>query len=79
MTSLFFCCFEKFLAYTVFLPSFIVARHQMAELTWGAFPPSNIGVAQTPSKIGLMFYFLSRYPAFGKFENRVQPTDHLMK
>ena len=27
----------------------------MAELTWGAFlpPPSNIGYARTPSKIGL--------------------------
>ena len=33
----FFCSFEKFFAYTVFLPSFIVVRHQMAELTWGAF------------------------------------------
>ena len=30
-----FGCFEKLLAYTVFLPSFIVLRHQMAELTWG--------------------------------------------
>ena len=27
-----FGCFEKFLADTVFLPSFIVVRHQMAEL-----------------------------------------------
>ena len=40
MTSLIFLgCFEKFLDYTVFLPSFIVVRHQMAELTWGAFCP----------------------------------------
>ena len=31
----FFGCFETFLAYTVFLPSFIVLRHQLAELTWG--------------------------------------------
>ena len=30
-----FCCFEKFLAYTLFLPSFIVVRHQMAELNQG--------------------------------------------
>ena len=30
-----FCCFEKFLAYTLFLPGFIVVRHQMAELNWG--------------------------------------------
>ena len=52
----FFGCFEKFLAYTVFLPSFIVVRHQIAELTWGGggfAPTSNIGVARTPSKIGL--------------------------
>ena len=35
----FFCCFEKFLAYTVFLSSLIVLRHQMAKLTWGAFLP----------------------------------------
>ena len=50
MTSL-FCCFEKFLAYTLFLPSFIVVRHQMAELNWGGFlPPPPV---QTPSKIGL--------------------------
>ena len=27
-------CFEKFLAYTLFLPSFIVVRPQMAELNW---------------------------------------------
>ena len=35
-------CFEKLLAYAVFLQSFIVVRHQMAELTWGegAFLPS---------------------------------------
>ena len=33
----FFCCFEKFFSNIVFLPSFIVVRHQMAELTWGAF------------------------------------------
>ena len=41
----FFGCFEKFLAYTIFLPSFIVVRHQMAELTWGggffALPVQN--------------------------------------
>ena len=37
MTSLIFCCFEKFLDYTLFLPSFIVVRHQMAELNWGGF------------------------------------------
>ena len=33
----FVSCFEKFLAYTLFLLSFIVVRHQMAELNWGAF------------------------------------------
>ena len=27
-----FCCFEKFLAFALFPPSFIVVRHQMAEL-----------------------------------------------
>ena len=39
-----FGCFEKFLAYTVFLPSFIVVRHQMAELTLGGdfLPPHPI-------------------------------------
>ena len=30
-------CFEKFLTYTVLIPSPIVLRHQMAELTWGDF------------------------------------------
>ena len=30
-----FCCFKKFLVYTLFLPSFIVVRHQMVELNWG--------------------------------------------
>ena len=47
-------CFETFLTYAVFLPSFIVVRHQMAELTGGkAFllPPSNIACAPTPSII----------------------------
>ena len=29
------CCFEQFLAYTLFLPSFIVVRHQKVELNWG--------------------------------------------
>ena len=47
----FFACFEKFLTYTVFLPSFIVARHQMAELTLGGLPhPSKISCALTPLK-----------------------------
>ena len=31
----FFFGFEKFLAFTLFLSSFIVVRHQMAELNWG--------------------------------------------
>ena len=55
MTSLIFCCFEKFLAYTVYLPSFIVVRHQLAELTWEGFfaPPPSIGVSWIPFKIGL--------------------------
>ena len=30
-----FCCFEKFLADILFLPSFIVVRHQMGELKRG--------------------------------------------
>ena len=56
MTSVFFDCFEKSLAYTESLPSFIVVRRQMEELICGGFfaPPSNIGCAQTPSKIGLI-------------------------
>ena len=51
-----FCCFEKFLAYTLFLTSFIVVRHQMVELNWGGgffAPPSVLGVSRTLSKIGL--------------------------
>ena len=28
----YFCCFEKFMAYTLFLPGLIVVRRQMAEL-----------------------------------------------
>ena len=52
-----FCCFENFLAYTLFLPSFIVVRHQMVELNWGAspLPLSIIGVSWTLSKIGLKY------------------------
>ena len=53
----FFGCFEKFLAYAVFLPSFIVVRHQMAELTLrGSFlSPIQYRVrARTPSKIRLI-------------------------
>ena len=46
MTSLIFGCFETFWACTVFLPNFRVNL-------WGFFPLSNIGVARTPSKIGL--------------------------
>ena len=30
-----FCSFEKFLAYTLFPTSFIVVKHEMAELNWG--------------------------------------------
>ena len=37
-----FCCFEKFLAYTLLLPRFIAVRHQMAELNWGPFCPPTI-------------------------------------
>ena len=59
----FFGCFETFLAYSVFLASFIVLRHQLAELTWGkgafCLPLSNIGCAQTPSKTGLSALFCS--------------------
>ena len=47
-----FCCFEKFLAYTGFLPSFVVFRHQMAELTWGgAFLPSPIQYRGSPDPV----------------------------
>ena len=35
MMSLIFFRFEKLLVYSLFLPSFIVVRHQMAELNWG--------------------------------------------
>ena len=33
------CCFEKFLTYTLFLPSLIVVRNQKVELNWGGCPP----------------------------------------
>ena len=33
--SIFVVVLKKFLAYTLFLPSFIVVRPQMAELNWG--------------------------------------------
>ena len=54
----FFYCFEKFLAYTLFVPSFIVVRHQMAELNWGEGflpppPPVHYRGILNPSKIGL--------------------------
>ena len=44
------CCFERFMACTLFLPSFIAVRHQMAELNVLAFlppPPAIIGVSRT--------------------------------
>ena len=34
-----FCCFENFLGHTLFLPSFIVVKPQIAELNWGDFLP----------------------------------------
>ena len=58
LTSLFFGCFEKFLADILFLPSFIVVRHQMGELKGGsAFCPSLsiIGVSRILFKIGLIY------------------------
>ena len=39
MTSPIFWWFEKFLAYTLFLRSFIVVRPQMAKLNWAFCPP----------------------------------------
>ena len=37
----YFCRFEKFLCNTLFLPSFIAVRSQIAELDWGRafYPP----------------------------------------
>ena len=58
-----FCCFEQFLAYTVFLLSFIVVRHQMTELNWGGAllrPHPIIGVSRTPFKIGLKAHLPDR-------------------
>ena len=47
-----FCCFEKFLAYTLFLPNFIVVRHQMVELNQGAFlPPPPIHIRGIPDPV----------------------------
>ena len=37
--TIFFVFFLKFLAYTLSLPSFIVVRHQIVKLKWGASPP----------------------------------------
>ena len=50
-----FCCFEKFLAYTLFLPSFVVVRCQIAQLNWrGVAPlPTHYMGIPTLSKIGL--------------------------
>ena len=43
--------FETFLAYSLFLQGFIVARHQMAKLDWEDFLPwSIIGVSQIHPK-----------------------------
>ena len=79
-----FGCFEKFLAYTLFLPSFIVLRHQMVELNWGEGlfgPLSIIGVSRTSSKIGLKSHFKpdpqikADSPEFFKNEVWAWPTD----
>ena len=50
--------FEKFLAYTLFLPSFIVVGPQITELNWGV-APVHYRVSQTLSKIG------SKYSSYG--------------
>ena len=39
-----FCCFEKFLAYALFLPSLIVVRHQMAEIDWRVSSSHHMGI-----------------------------------
>ena len=44
-----FCCFEKFLANALFLPSFIAVRWQMAKLDIGeGAPPTKRGLTWTP-------------------------------
>ena len=40
-----FCCFENFLAYTLFLLSFIAVRPQMAKLNWGLHPAHYRGIS----------------------------------
>ena len=54
ITSPFFC-FEKFFAYTIFLPTFIVAR---LKEDLGLFAPCPIYGSQTPSKIGLTLFHM---------------------
>ena len=57
MMSLFFVVLKSScpMAYKVLIPSFIVVRHQMTELTWGRGLFPNIEVALTSSKIGLKY------------------------
>ena len=38
----YFAKFEKFIAHSIILPSFMTIGSQMPELDWGAFPPPPI-------------------------------------
>ena len=52
----YFAKFEKFIAHSIIIPSFMTIGSQMSELDWGAFlPPSyKIGCQNTPYKLGLI-------------------------
>ena len=55
-----FNCFEKFFAFTLFLSSFIIVRHQMAELSRGEGGLPLTGISWTSSKIELKVPILIR-------------------
>ena len=44
-----FLFYEKFLAYALFIPSFIVVRHQMVEFNWGG--GGGEGVQKAPRSL----------------------------
>ena len=49
----YFAKFEKFLAHSISIPSFMTVRSQMSESDWGALPPYKLGSQNTPYEPGL--------------------------
>ena len=69
-----FCCFEKFLAYTLFLPSFIVVKRQMAELDGegGLYAPHYYRVVLDPNQNRVKISYLENLLCIHSLNNYLQ-------